>query len=886
MTSRELRLAAGGILQAIAAPDDLDTARLALVALHERYSCSLRAHAAQALRTIAGPRGACNGAILAGLSDLVRTSDFPEVRCEAVQLLGQLDDFGGDAGMTACTAALDDAEEEAFFPESPAQSDLGPHIGRPEPLNPSQASEEALRGLLAKLAPDACFGQLRCDILLVLPRLAVYDRSRTASAAAACLLDPDLSVSNAAVQAIRKLCQRGDATLEEELLRYAAHEDLEIRRTVVELLGLVASRGSPGEALLKSLQHEDEDAFRLGLNLRRSHESWHMSANLSWTLESIDSYQSLDVLLSTLAALEILPLIGHCDEQPDAYREVFGEVGKVSNCGDAAAEIKAVFASHLPQEERFRVYPAETRGSGAGGWLPAACFLLGSAGHRAMPIPDFPTLPPLPPVVRHPWEATWWVDVLQKLGQEFPTADASDQDWKHFVVRSSTAPAVVLALGFLLTLVVLCSSCCCHRQHSRRRAPSCFPSFCLGAMSIVLVLAGAFVYWETSSKALDTAQHQLTRASNDVSTAKDQGTLMKATGLAMMENLQGISSTCPPGTKTVVESYISRIEKQISSFNSATDAFQKVVDPLPEKVGNVKDRGSSIAKIAMAALLGPLALVLLSCTVAARFLQEQERITKELHHTKELREQAYRQLKPFNAGGVDTGPTAMELSGDIEEWNEIARELDAPPDGKADGPLLKLMQALQQAGISTESTMPAVPATPPRRETQVPPATPPHATKTLAQVRSPLSGGGTPTGEEALKDPYLSSPGLAHFGVHSASAGHVSGAMPAAPMASNVEAQRGENASGDASDAGDGATSRLVERLSEKRRAKRSALAPFGVVRTDQTDKDTIEGGVATSPPPTPSMPAGKPVSAIMSDDDSEELDTASMASPGLTRLE
>ena len=182
-------------------------------------------------------------------------------------------------------------------------------------------------------------------------------------------------------------------------------------------------------------------------------------------------------------------------------------------------------------------------------------------------------------------------------------------------------------------------------------------------------------------------------------------------------------------------------------------------------------------------------------TQKARFLQEQERITKELHHTKELREQAYRQLKPFNAGGSDTGPTAMELSQDIEEWNEIARELDAPPDGKADGPLLKLMQALQQAGVSMESTMPAVPATPPRRETQVPPATPPHATKTLAQARSPLSGGGTPTGDEALKDPYLSSPGLAHFGVHSASAGPVAGAMPAAPAASNVEAQRGENAS-------------------------------------------------------------------------------------------
>ncbi|CAE7859031.1 unnamed protein product, partial [Symbiodinium microadriaticum] len=41
------------------------------------------------------------------------------------------------------------------------------------PPEPSQASEEALRVLLAKLAPDVRFGQLRCDILLVLPRLAV-----------------------------------------------------------------------------------------------------------------------------------------------------------------------------------------------------------------------------------------------------------------------------------------------------------------------------------------------------------------------------------------------------------------------------------------------------------------------------------------------------------------------------------------------------------------------------------------------------------------------------------------------------------------------------------------------------------------------------------------
>mmetsp|Transcript_55821 Transcript_55821/g.104728 ORF Transcript_55821/g.104728 Transcript_55821/m.104728 type:complete len:447 (+) Transcript_55821:51-1391(+) len=225
-----------------------------------------------------------------------------------------------------------------------------------------------------------------------------------------------------------------------------------------------------------------------------------------------------------------------------------------------------------------------------------------------------PVLPTLPPVVRHPWEATWWVDVLQKLGQEFPLPDAPEQDWKHFAVRSSAVPSGVLAVGFLLTLVVLCSSCC-HRTQHRRRAPSCIPTFCLGVLSIVLVLCGAFIYWETSSKALDTAQQQIERASYDVTLASVQGSKMKALGMAMLENLEVIPSTCPAGTQSIVRHYVDQVEKEVRSFNSAITVFESRVDPLPEKVEGVKDKGSTIAKLAAAALLVPLALVLLSCTL-------------------------------------------------------------------------------------------------------------------------------------------------------------------------------------------------------------------------------------------------------------------------------
>ncbi|CAE7197417.1 unnamed protein product [Symbiodinium natans] len=163
--------------------------------------------------------------------------------------------------MAASTAALDDVEEVA---RAAVQA-----ISALWPPQPSQQSEFALDAMLAKLEPGPLGAQLRCEILLVLPRLTGCSRSKATSAATACLVDPDVSVSNAAVQAIRKLSQRGDTALEEALLRYAGHEDVEVRRSVVELLGLVATGGSRAEATLRSLQEDEELSSVAASALRR-----------------------------------------------------------------------------------------------------------------------------------------------------------------------------------------------------------------------------------------------------------------------------------------------------------------------------------------------------------------------------------------------------------------------------------------------------------------------------------------------------------------------------------------------------------------------------------------------------------------------------------------
>ena len=127
-------------------------------------------------------------------------------------------------------------------------------------------------------------------------------------------------------------------------------------------------------------------------------------------------------------------------------------------------------------------------------------------------------------------------------------------------------------------------------------------------------------------------------------------------------------------------------------------------------------------------------------------------------------------------------------------------------------------------------------------------------------------------------DPYLTSPSMAHFGVHGSAQGVPDAVVHAAPP----PGLRGV----DQTIPGSGPEA-LAERLSNKRRATRQALAPFG-----RSDKGLeVENSRRTSEAGTPSATtAATPLpSTFVEDDPDEELQTAETApsvSPGLTRME
>jgi len=201
------------------------------------------------------------------------------------------------------------------------------------------------------------------------------------------------------------------------------------------------------------------------------------------------------------------------------------------------------------------------------------------------------------------------------MGQEFPSPDSSEDEWKHFFVRCSTVPVIILAVGFFLTLLTLCSSCCCLRARSHRalRAPKRAPSFCLGLLIAVLVVSGGFLYWQTGLKALHTAQKEISRASHDVTVASTEGSKMKDVGAAMLQNLEGIPLTCPAGTQQQVKQYVDNISNKVKTFNQQVAEYDKLVQPLPAKVKDVKDKGVALAALTALGLLAPLALVLVAC---------------------------------------------------------------------------------------------------------------------------------------------------------------------------------------------------------------------------------------------------------------------------------
>eukprot|EP00913_Durusdinium_trenchii_P020079 g18869.t1 len=218
---------------------------------------SLRTHAVQAIRTCAGPRGTSPW-LIAELARLAARSEWPEARLEAMNLLGQLERFGGE-GMQAAAAALDDKDEQVACAAVRA-------IGGLWPPEPGQSCDQALYALIsllqqAKSSELRCFASRRVESILQNLRRGI---SKAARAAGARLADEDISVSNAAAQALRKMSLRGDRELQEMLLEYLAHSDLEVCKVAVELLGFVSERGDEGERALIALREgPDEDMSSL-----------------------------------------------------------------------------------------------------------------------------------------------------------------------------------------------------------------------------------------------------------------------------------------------------------------------------------------------------------------------------------------------------------------------------------------------------------------------------------------------------------------------------------------------------------------------------------------------------------------------------------------------
>ena len=253
-----------------------------------------------------------------------------------------------------------------------------------------------------------------------------------------------------------------------------------------------------------------------------------------------------------------------------------------------------------------------------------------------------------------------------------------------------------------------------------------------------------------------------------------------------------------------------------------------------------------------------------------RFINDQNATAQALREAQEAQSAAHLQLQ-HSLATKDQEPATADTTMGCEEWQDILQTLDAPPILSGSVNLQQLTQALLAAGVPLDTPERTAPATPPRRSTRPLPMTPPTSSKSSLPPQSFL-GQVVPTMETALsKDPYMQSPSLAHFGMP-LSPGSAATAPPG--LAPSIKLTTTADTAEDTTvEDAPGAPS-LSEKLSEKRRTKRAALAPFGVEsRRLHTAPPDQEQGLIEAPPPT----------TFLDDDGEEELDAAS---PGLGNLE
>lgn len=221
------------------------------------------------------------------------------------------------------------------------------------------------------------------------------------------------------------------------------------------------------------------------------------------------------------------------------------------------------------------------------------------------------------PNMRVSWEATWWVEFLQKFGPTFPSPDASHDAWNHFIIQCSAVPISVVAIGLLVSISLLCSACCgcCVGSRASCRRRSSVPTAAMALLTLVLIAVGTIIYWTTGSQAGATAIEQLNRAADDAGTAAALGSQLESAGNLMLADLDALVPSCPVQYQTLAQQFVATVRPQIESFSQQSQSFVSTLGPIPQAILSVKDKSSSVTLVAMIGLLIPLGLVVLGCLV-------------------------------------------------------------------------------------------------------------------------------------------------------------------------------------------------------------------------------------------------------------------------------
>jgi len=206
--------------------------------------------------------------------------------------------------------------------------------------------------------------------------------------------------------------------------------------------------------------------------------------------------------------------------------------------------------------------------------------------------------------------ATWWVEFLEKLGPNFPTPDAPEDTWRHFVVSCSYWPFVLLSFGVLVALGVLCCTCTCQsRTRTLAQRPSVKWLALIMLLTLGIIVVGTTVYWQTGTMAWHNAISQLDQVVSECTIARDEGGELRSVDVWLLQDLDAIPEACQEKT----QGRVNELKEKILHFSALVDKYYFDTEPLPKKLHAIQNLSNGIRAITQIGLLTPMVLVLICC---------------------------------------------------------------------------------------------------------------------------------------------------------------------------------------------------------------------------------------------------------------------------------